>query len=93
LPPRAAAFAFCSALAEDCDVELVGDLKSPYQSLIKKDRVEVRPALLGGGESEFTLAVVDPTGLDGSAFIGKAKATGVRSGAPAGNTDVYVIVP
>jgi hypothetical protein len=93
LPPRAAAFAFRSALAEDCDVELVGDLKSPYQSLIKKDRVDVRPARLGGGESEFTLAVVDPTGLDGSAFIGKAKATGVRSGAPAGNTDVYVIVP
>ncbi|MGH9112592.1 MAG: hypothetical protein ACRDZN_09920 [Acidimicrobiales bacterium] len=93
LPPRASAFAFRSALVEDCDVELVGDLTSPYRDRIPKARVDVRPARLAAGECAFTLGVADPTDLDGSAFVGKAKATGVGSGAPAGSTDVYVIVP
>jgi hypothetical protein len=88
---ESAPFAFHQALPDDCQLALVGPMRSPYGGEVGVGRVEIRPPRLSGG-GEFRLNV-DIAGLEGSVYTGVVAATSPATGGPIASVDVDVIVP
>jgi hypothetical protein len=91
--PESPAFQFNQMVPDGCVLELAGPLTSPYGESIDKNRVELRPGTLESTPGEFRLAIIDGSGLEGSAYTGHVRVLNAATGAPEGRVDVYVIVP
>lgn len=91
--PESPAFHVNQIVPEKCELRLAGPLTSPYGGLIDESRIELRPRSLDTAPGDFRLAVLDASGLEGSAYTGHVLVQNAATTVPVGRVDVYVIVP